>query len=60
MLRSLALLLEHAAGRPELARSLETAVDDALAARPTPDLGGGATTADFGDAVIGSLEVAVA
>jgi 3-isopropylmalate dehydrogenase len=59
MLRSLALLLEHAAGRSDLARTLEAAVDAALAASPTPDLGGEATTAELGAAVIHSLEVAV-
>jgi 3-isopropylmalate dehydrogenase len=59
MLRSLALLLEHAAGRSDLARTLEAAVDTALAASPTPDLGGEATTAELGDAVLHSLEVAV-
>jgi 3-isopropylmalate dehydrogenase len=60
MLRSLALLLEHAAGRPELARALEAAVDAALASSPTPDAGGEATTEELGDAVLRSLEVAVA
>jgi 3-isopropylmalate dehydrogenase len=56
MLRSLALLLEHALGRPDLARDVEGAVDQALAAAPTPDLGGTATTAAFGDAVLDALE----
>jgi 3-isopropylmalate dehydrogenase len=60
MLRSLALLLEHAAGRADLARSVEAAVDSALATRPTRDAGGDASTAQFGDAVLRSLEVAVA
>ena len=40
--------------------ALETAVDHAIAAAPTPDLGGSATTSEFGDAVLASLEVAVA
>jgi len=60
MLRSLALLLEHAAGRADLARLVENAVERALRERPTPDVGGVATTEQFGDAVLRSLEVAVA
>jgi 3-isopropylmalate dehydrogenase len=55
MLRSTALLLEHALGRPEEARKLERAVDDALETAPTPDLGGSATTADVADAVLSRL-----
>ncbi len=55
MLRSLALLLEHGLARPHLARALESAVDHALAASPTPDVGGRATTTEFGDAVIAAL-----
>jgi 3-isopropylmalate dehydrogenase len=58
MLRSLALLLEHAAERPDLARVVEVAVDAALATSPTPDAGGTATTVEFGDAVLRALEVA--
>ncbi len=57
MLRSLALMLEHAFGRVDLARDrLEAAVDDALGSQPTPDVGGSATTVEFGDAVLASLE----
>ncbi|HET8607745.1 MAG TPA: 3-isopropylmalate dehydrogenase [Gaiellaceae bacterium] len=52
-LRSTALLLEHGLGRAEEARLLDEAVDAALAAAPTPDLGGTATTAELGDAVFG-------
>jgi 3-isopropylmalate dehydrogenase len=59
MLRSLAMALEYGLGEPELARSLEAAVDAALENAPTPDLGGTATTRDFGDAVIEALEVPV-
>jgi len=51
MLRSTALLLEHALGRADEARALARAVDHALTSRPTPDLGGTATTAEFGEAV---------
>jgi 3-isopropylmalate dehydrogenase len=55
MLRSVALMLEHALGRPDLARAVEAAVERALASAPTPDLGGAATTSQFGDAVLESL-----
>ena len=55
MLRSLALLLDHALRRPDLAAALVEAVDAALVSTPTPDLGGDATTDAFGDAVLASL-----
>jgi 3-isopropylmalate dehydrogenase len=55
MLRSTALMLEHGPGRAEAARKLETAVEQALASTPTKDLGGTATTAEFGDAVLREL-----
>jgi 3-isopropylmalate dehydrogenase len=55
MMRSLALLLEHALGEPRLARALEGAVERARTAAPTPDEGGTATTGDFGDAVLDAL-----
>ncbi len=55
MLRSTALLLEHGFGRGDEAAALEQAVDAALAATPTPDLGGSATTVEFTDAVLGAL-----
>jgi len=55
MLRSAALMLEHGLTRPAEARALEAAVEDALASAPTPDLGGSATTAEFGDAVLKEL-----
>jgi 3-isopropylmalate dehydrogenase len=55
MLRSTALLLEHALGRPGEARALERAVDHALGSAPTPDLDGTATTAAFGEAVRAQL-----
>jgi 3-isopropylmalate dehydrogenase len=57
MLRSLALLLEHALGRPDLAAALEQTVDDVLLSHPTPDVGGTATTTEFGDAVLAALAV---
>jgi 3-isopropylmalate dehydrogenase len=55
MLRSTALLLEHALAMPEEARRLERAVEEALRERPTPDLGGTATTTEFGGAVVEQL-----
>jgi 3-isopropylmalate dehydrogenase len=55
MLRSVALMLEHGLSRPEEARRLEQAVDAALEAAPTPDLGGDATTERFVAAVLDRL-----
>lgn len=55
MLRSTALLLEHGLGRAEEARRLDAAIDRALAERPTPDLGGTASTRELGDAVLALL-----
>ncbi|HET7146518.1 MAG TPA: 3-isopropylmalate dehydrogenase [Gaiellaceae bacterium] len=57
MLRSTALLLEHGLARPDEARRLAAAVDAALAAAPTPDLGGTATTNELGAAVRARLAV---
>ena len=48
-------MLEHGLGCGAEARLLDGAVDAALREAPTPDLGGTATTAEFGDAVIGFL-----
>ncbi len=59
MLRSLAMAFELGLGEPALARSLEAAIDAAIAKAPTPDMGGTATTREFGDVVLASLEVAV-
>jgi 3-isopropylmalate dehydrogenase len=56
MLRSLALMLEHSFARADLAHVVDEAVERALASTPTPDLGGAATTSEFGDAVLESLE----
>jgi 3-isopropylmalate dehydrogenase len=56
MLRSLALLLEHALDRRDLARVVAEATEEARVTTPTPDLGGSATTTSFGDAVLASLE----
>jgi 3-isopropylmalate dehydrogenase len=59
MLRSLALLLEHSLGEPGLARALTAAVEKAMEAAPTPDLGGTATTSELGSAVLEALAVSV-
>jgi 3-isopropylmalate dehydrogenase len=56
MLRSVALLLRHAAAEPQLATALERAVDDALTRTPTADAGGSATTAEFAGSVLDRLE----
>jgi 3-isopropylmalate dehydrogenase len=55
-LRSLALLLRHAAGETAHAERLEQAVDDALEFTPTRDLGGEATTVEFTDRVLAALD----
>jgi 3-isopropylmalate dehydrogenase len=55
MLRSLALLLRHGLERGDLADSLDEAVNEAIRLAPTPDLGGRATTAAFGDSVVAAL-----
>jgi 3-isopropylmalate dehydrogenase len=51
MLRSTALLLEHGLGRAAEAQALVRAVEHALVASPTSDLGGSASTAEFGATV---------
>jgi 3-isopropylmalate dehydrogenase len=56
MLRSTALLLTHGLGRPGEGHRLEEAVERALGQAPTADLGGTATTAEFGDAVLDALD----
>jgi 3-isopropylmalate dehydrogenase len=56
MLRSVALMLRHGLGRDDEAAQLELAVDTALRAAPTPDLGGSASTRELGDAVLRELE----
>jgi 3-isopropylmalate dehydrogenase len=56
MMRSVALLLDHALGRADLAAAVDEAVDGALVSHPTADAGGSATTSAFGDAVLASLD----
>jgi 3-isopropylmalate dehydrogenase len=55
MLRSTALLLEHGLGRPDAGAALDAAVERTLAATPTVDLGGTATTDEFADALLAEL-----
>ena len=55
MLRSVALMLAYGLERPAEAATLERAVELALRRAPTSDLGGRASTADFGDAVLAEL-----
>jgi 3-isopropylmalate dehydrogenase len=55
MLRSVALMLRHALGRPGDADAVDRAVDAAVREAPTRDLGGTATTRDAGDAVLRAL-----
>ena len=55
MLRSAALMLRHGLEAPDEAGRLEAAVDAALVEKPTPDLGGSATTAELTDAVLRAL-----
>lgn len=57
---SAAMLLSYALDRPEVARRLEEAVATALAANPTPDLGGKASTQAFTQQVIAALQQVVA
>jgi 3-isopropylmalate dehydrogenase len=60
MLRSTALLLEHGLGRASEARALARAVEHALATSPTTDLGGTASTAEFGAVVREQLALTAA
>jgi 3-isopropylmalate dehydrogenase len=57
MLRSTALLLEHGLGRPDDAAALMRAIDAAIHSTPTPDLGGHASTSEFGSAVRAQLRI---
>jgi 3-isopropylmalate dehydrogenase len=55
MLRSAVLMLEHGLGCADQARLLDEVVDETLRSTPTIDLGGSATTSEFGDAVVAAL-----
>ena len=57
MLRSTVMLLEHGLACPESAVALNEALEAAIASSPTQDLGGTATTAEFGAAVREQLAV---
>jgi 3-isopropylmalate dehydrogenase len=57
MLRSTVLLLEHGLACPESAVALREAIESAIVSSPTPDLGGTASTAEFGAAVREQLAV---
>jgi 3-isopropylmalate dehydrogenase len=54
-LRTVALMFAHGLDDEETARNVEAAVERALAEAPTVDLGGEATTREFGDAVLRAL-----
>jgi 3-isopropylmalate dehydrogenase len=55
MLRSVAMMLEHAFGEETAARELEDAVEVAIREAPTPDLGGTAGTREFTAKVVEAL-----
>ncbi len=55
MLRATALLLEYGLGEPDAAHTLDEAIGTAFRETPTPDLGGRATTREFGDRVVAGL-----
>ncbi|HEU5298587.1 MAG TPA: 3-isopropylmalate dehydrogenase [bacterium] len=56
---SAAMLLRHSLQRPDAAGAVEQAVEQVIAEGVrTPDLGGGATTAEMGDAVAAALTAA--
>ncbi len=55
MLRSLVLLLEHGLEEPALASALADAISAVLERTPTVDLGGEASTAEFGADVVEEL-----
>ena len=57
MLRSTALLLEHGLGRPDEAAALMCAIEAAIHSAPTSDLGGNASTSEFGSAVRAQLRI---
>ena len=60
MLRATAMMIRYGLGREETAELVERAIDDASQRVGTPDVGGTATTREVGDAVVASLEGALA
>ena len=57
ILRSIVLLLEHGLACPSSAIALQAAIEASIVSSPTIDLGGTASTADFGAAVREQLAV---
>ncbi|MCW2975510.1 MAG: hypothetical protein JWM06_791 [Actinomycetia bacterium] len=57
ILRSTVLLFEHGLARPDEAHALNRAIEAAIVSAPTVDLGGSASTAEFGAAVREQLAV---
>ena len=55
MLRSVAMMLEHAFGEEVAARELRQAIETAIREAPTPDIGGTAGTREFTDKVVEAL-----
>jgi 3-isopropylmalate dehydrogenase len=53
---TVALMLEHVFGKPQLARAVESAVVATLRERRTPDLGGSATTSGVTEGVLRHLK----
>jgi 3-isopropylmalate dehydrogenase len=53
---TVALMLEHAFGRPQMARAVESAVVATLRERRTPDVGGSATTNEVTEGVLRHLQ----
>ncbi|HUG52183.1 MAG TPA: 3-isopropylmalate dehydrogenase [Vicinamibacteria bacterium] len=52
---SVAMLLEHSLGRPDLAYAVQVAVSTTLRERRTPDVGGTASTSEFTSGVLSNL-----
>jgi 3-isopropylmalate dehydrogenase len=57
-IRSVAMLLDHGLGLTDAAARLDAALDQVAVTVLTPDQGGTATTAEFGDAVVAALAAA--
>jgi isocitrate/isopropylmalate dehydrogenase len=55
MLRSVSMMIEYTFGDQETSARLNRSIDSALVRRPTRDLGGEASTVQFGDAVLAAL-----
>lgn len=56
MLRSAALMLQYGVGDTDAATQLTAAVEETIGRVRTPDVGGSATTREFGDAVVAALQ----